>query len=132
MQNPRRRRLMPIARRVLMAVAIKKGFDMFQEVRRPQKPSFLGRVAKLGMWAAGGGGIFYAFVSGKLQPIVDKMMGKSSSSDSDRWSSPSTAPSASSSPRSVTSTSGSSIGSSTTESSSSFESHSQESETPRV
>jgi hypothetical protein len=132
MQNPRRRRLMPIVRRVLMAVAVKKGFDMYQEMRRPQKPSFLGRVAKLGMWAAGGGGIFYAFVSGKLQPMVDKMMGKSSSSDSDRWSSPSSATNSSSSPRSVTSAGGSSMGSSSTDTSSSSETHSQESETPRV
>jgi hypothetical protein len=132
MQNPRRSRLMPIVKRVVMAVAVKKGFDMFQEMRRPQKPSLLGRVAKLGMWAAGGGGIFYAFVSGKLQPVVDKMMGKSSSSDSDRWTSPSTASNPSNSPRPVTSTGGSNMGSSTTETPSSFETHSHESETPRV
>jgi hypothetical protein len=122
MQSPRRRRLSPLVKRVVMAVAVKKGFDMFQEMRRPQKPSLLGRVAKLGLWMAGGGGIFYAFVSGKLQPIVDKLMGGStSSSDSDRWSSPSTAAEPSTSPRSVTTTGGTNLTSSTTDSTSSLE-----------
>jgi hypothetical protein len=91
MQAQRRSRLVPILKRVAMAFAVKKGIDMFQEARHPKKPSTLGRLAKLGVWAAGGGGLFYAFVSGKLQPLVDKVMGASSSSDqSDRWASTST------------------------------------------
>ncbi|HEX3327417.1 MAG TPA: hypothetical protein VHV50_10510 [Actinomycetota bacterium] len=91
MKSEGRSRLVPIVKRVAVAVAIKKGIDKFQEVRRPQKPSFPGRVAKLGLLAVGGGGLFYAFVSGKLQPMVDKVMGASgSSSDGDRWSSPTT------------------------------------------
>jgi hypothetical protein len=91
MQAQRRSRVAPIIKRVAIAVAVKKGIDMFQEARRPKKPSLIGRLAKLGVWAAGGGGLFYAFVSGKLQPLVDKVMGASSSSDqSDRWTSPST------------------------------------------
>ena len=91
MQSERRSRLAPIVKKVVMAVAVKKGIDMFQEARRPQKRSFLGRLAKLGMWTAGGAGLFYAFANGKLQPIVDKVMGASSTSGySDSWSSPST------------------------------------------
>ncbi|MEA2508302.1 MAG: hypothetical protein QOG21_384 [Actinomycetota bacterium] len=91
MQAQRRSRVVPIIKRVAIAFAVKKGIDMFQESRRPKKPSLIGRLAKLGMWAAGGGGLFYAFVSGKLQPLVDKVMDASSSSDeSDRWTSPST------------------------------------------
>jgi hypothetical protein len=40
------------------------------------------------MWSAGGGGIFYAFISGKLRPMVDKLMGRSSSAAGhDNWSS---------------------------------------------
>jgi hypothetical protein len=90
MQSEQRSRIVPILKKVAVAVAIKKGVDAFQESHRPQKRSFLGRVAKLGLLAAGGSGLFYAFVSGKLQPMVDKVMGGSSSSgDSDRWSSPS-------------------------------------------
>jgi hypothetical protein len=109
MQAQRRSRLIPIVKRVAVAFAVKKGIDMFQEARRPKKPSMLGRLAKLGVWAAGGGGLFYAFVSGKLQPLVDKVMGASSSSDQgDRWTSPS------SSTQSSTSTSGPSISSSST------------------
>jgi hypothetical protein len=94
-QSERRSRLAPIVKKVVMAVAVKKGIDMFQEARRPKKRSFLGRLAKLGMWTAGGAGLFYAFANGKLQPIVDKVMGASSSSGySDTWSSPSTTSSA--------------------------------------
>jgi hypothetical protein len=131
MQSPRRRGFSPIVKRVVMAVAVKKGFDMFQEMRRPQKPSLLGRIAKLGMWAAGGGGIFYAFVSGKLQPLVDKVMGaSSSSSDSDRWSSPSSTD-VSTSPRPVSTTGGTDLGSSTS-TSTSFETQSNDSGAPTV
>jgi hypothetical protein len=88
MHSQSRRRFAPIVKRILMAVAIKKGFDMVQEARRPQKTSWLGRAVKLGMWSAGGGGIFYAFISGKLRPMVDKLMGGSSSAAGhDNWSS---------------------------------------------
>lgn len=91
MQRERRSRIAPIIKRVAIGFAIKKGIDMYQESRRPQKRSILGRLAKMGLWAASGGGLFYAFVSGKLQPLVDKVMGASSSSQgSDTWSSPST------------------------------------------
>lgn len=111
MQTQRRSRLIPIVKRVAMAFAVKKGIDMFQEARRPKKPSMIGRLAKLGVWAAGGGGLFYAFVSGKLQPLVDKVMGASSSSDqNDTWTSPSSSTSTSSpsmSSSSPTTTSGS-------------------------
>ncbi|MDP9234584.1 MAG: hypothetical protein M3P01_08545 [Actinomycetota bacterium] len=95
MKSEGRSRLVPIVKRVAVAVAIKKGIDKFQEARRPQKPSFFGRVAKLGLLAAGGGGLFYAFVNGKLQPMVDKVMGASDSSSDERWSSSSPPPSSS-------------------------------------
>jgi hypothetical protein len=93
MQSQRRSRLGPILKRIVMAVAVKKGIDMFQEARRPQKPSFLGRLAKLGMWSAGGGGLVYAFVSGKLQPIMDKVMGGSkSTNETEKWSTSASSP----------------------------------------
>jgi hypothetical protein len=90
MQRERRSRLVPIIKKVAMAVAVKKGIEKFQEARQPQKRSLFGRVAKLGFWAMAGGGLFYAFVNGKLQPIVDKVMGGSTSpGDADTWNSPS-------------------------------------------
>ena len=102
MQVQSRRRLSPIIKRVVMAVAVKKGFDTFREMRQPQKPSMVGRIAKLGMWMAGGGGVLYALVSGKLQPVIDKLMGgrSSSSTSSESWSSstPSSTTNLSSSP----------------------------------
>lgn len=87
MQTERRSRLASIAKKVAVAFAVKKGIDMFQESRRPRKRSLVGRLAKLGLWTAGAGGVFYAFLSGKLQPLVDKVMGASSTSSSDYSSS---------------------------------------------
>lgn len=134
MQSQSRRRFGPIVKRILMAVAIKKGFDMFQETRRPQKTSWLGRAAKLGMWSAGGGGIFYAFISGKLRPMVDKLMGGSSSaSGNENWSSPARSGSSDLSSSPSMSSRGSSAGSSADSStSSSLDSSLQSSEAPRV
>jgi hypothetical protein len=119
MQTQRRSRLVAILKRVAIGFAIKKGIDMYQEARRPKKPSMLGRLAKLGMWAAGGGGLFYAFVSGKLQPLVDKVMGASSSSgQSQSWSSPSTSSASSASSSSASAPSMSSPSPSTSHASS--------------
>ncbi|MEA2506555.1 MAG: hypothetical protein QOH48_1173 [Actinomycetota bacterium] len=132
MQSQSRRRFGPIVKRILMAVAVKKGFDMYQEMRRPQKSSFLGRTAKLSMWAAGGGGIFYAFVSGKLRPMIDKVMGgSSSSSNSDSWSShaPSASSHLSSSP---SATSEIHAGASSTSSTADIDAHLQNSESSRI
>jgi hypothetical protein len=114
-----------------MAIAVKKGFDMFQERRRPQKSSLLGRTAKLGMWAAGGGGIFYAFVSGKLRPMIDKVMGggSSPSSGSDNWSSQA---SSTSSHLSSSSSPASEIHGQGPSSSTDFDAHLQNSESSRI
>jgi hypothetical protein len=77
MQSQRPRRFSPVLKRIVMAVLLKKAFDKVQEMRQPAKPSPMARVAKVGMIGGTGGGLLYMLASGKLKPMIDKVMGKS-------------------------------------------------------
>lgn len=68
----------PTLKKILAAVAAKKGFDKIQELRRPKKPSFFARIAPVALIAGAGGGTYYLAKTGKLQPLVDRVKGKTS------------------------------------------------------
>ncbi|MDP9224026.1 MAG: hypothetical protein M3P18_09240 [Actinomycetota bacterium] len=70
-------RFSPLLKKIALAIVLKKGFDKVQEMRRPAKPSAFGRVAKLGVMSATGGGLFYLFSTGKMKPVIDKVTGQS-------------------------------------------------------
>jgi hypothetical protein len=61
----------PIVKRVLGALAIKEVIDRVQEARRPKK-RLIGRLGSPLMLAALGGGIFYLYKNGKLDPVIEQ------------------------------------------------------------
>ena len=64
----------PILKKAVVAIGAKKTFDVINEKRNP-KPSKKSSLGKLLLIAGGLGGIFYAYNSGKLQPLLDKVRG---------------------------------------------------------
>lgn len=72
----------PLLKKVLAAVAIKEGIEKIQEMRNP-KPSFMARITRPLMMLGAGGGAFWLYKTGKLQPLVNQaksMTGSGSSS----------------------------------------------------
>lgn len=73
----------PVLKKALTAVAAKQVFDKINEKRHPEpKGSRFGRLLLI---AGGAGALVFAYKSGKLQPLVDKIngvRGKSGSSSS--------------------------------------------------
>ena len=64
----------PILKKAVVAIGAKKALDVINEKRNP-KPSKKSGLGKLLLIAGGLGGIFYAYNSGKLQPLLDKVRG---------------------------------------------------------
>ena len=64
----------PILKKAAVAIGAKKVFEVINEKRNP-KPSKKSGLGKLLLIAAGLGGVFYAYNSGKLQPLLDKVRG---------------------------------------------------------
>lgn len=70
----------PIVKRAITAVAVKKAWDRYQESKRPQRPSVWARAGVPSLLVAAGGALVYLGVSGRLQPVVDQVRGKTGSS----------------------------------------------------
>lgn len=66
----------PILKKALMAVAAKKAVEKVVEMRRPEKPSFLARLFKLGLFVGGAAGAAYLVRSGKAQELLGKAKGR--------------------------------------------------------
>ncbi len=62
----------PTLKKVLAAVAIKRGYDLIQENRRPKRRSFLARFAPVGLVVAGSGAAAYLVMTGRLSPLLDR------------------------------------------------------------
>ncbi|MDQ3645483.1 MAG: hypothetical protein M3345_00945 [Actinomycetota bacterium] len=77
----------PLVKKVVGALALKEAWDRVQEARQPQKPSIWARLRKLLLVTGAGGGAYYLYKSGKLDPVVGQVTGrKSSSGSSSTWS----------------------------------------------
>lgn len=70
----------PTLKKILAAVAIKEGIEKVQEMRRPKR-SRMSRISPLLGFAALGGAVFYLARSGKLDPLIAKAKGITSSND---------------------------------------------------
>ena len=70
----------PIIKKSLVAVAAKQVFDKINEKRNPE-PSKGSRFGRFLLIAGGLGAAAYAYKSGKLKPLVDKVRGGSPASD---------------------------------------------------
>jgi hypothetical protein len=62
----------PTVKKAVTALAIKEAYERIQDLRKPKKPSFFARLGKLVLWGGAGGGLYYLFKSGKLQPLIDQ------------------------------------------------------------
>ena len=69
----------PVVKRAITAVAIKKAWDKYQESRRPRRPSLWARAGLPTRALAAGGTLVYLGVSGRLQPVVNQVRGKTGS-----------------------------------------------------
>ena len=65
----------PTLKKALTAIAAKQVLDKINDRRRPRKPSFLARFGKLFLIGGGIGAAYYAYKSGRVQPLVDKIKG---------------------------------------------------------
>lgn len=72
----------PLLKKVLGAVAVKQVIDAINERRAPKKPSLGARLGRLLLIGGGAAAGFYAYKSGALQPLIDKVSGGDSSSSS--------------------------------------------------
>lgn len=64
----------PIVKKALTAVAAKQVIDKINEKRHP-KPTKSSRFGRLLLVVGGAGALVFAFKSGKLQPLIDKLNG---------------------------------------------------------
>ena len=71
----------PIVKKVLAAAAAKEVLERINEARKPKKPSFIARFGRFLLIAGGLGAGYYAYKSGKLQPLVEKIRGQAPSGD---------------------------------------------------
>ncbi|MDQ3962991.1 MAG: hypothetical protein M3277_03640 [Actinomycetota bacterium] len=67
----------PIVKKALAAVAAKELYERIQESRRPQRPSALARLAKVGLIAGLAAGAYYGYRAG----LFDGLLGR----DEDRY-----------------------------------------------
>lgn len=72
----------PLLKKVLAALAIKEGFEKIQEMRQP-KPSLMSRIMRPVLMLGAGGGAYWLYKTGKLQPLVDQAKSMTGSGDSD-------------------------------------------------
>ena len=72
----------PLMKKILGAVAVKQIIDKVNERRAP-KPSFMSRFGRMLLIGGGAAAGLYAYKSGALQPIIDKVSGGSSNAKSD-------------------------------------------------
>lgn len=72
----------PMLKKVLAALAIKEGYEKIQEMRSP-KPSLWSRISRPLMMLGAGGGAYWLYKNGKLQPLVDKAKDMTGSGDSE-------------------------------------------------
>ena len=80
----------PILKKVLAALAIKEGIEKIQEMRNP-KPSFMSRITRPLMMLGAGGGAYWLYKNGKLQPLVEQaksMTGSGGSENTETFSTP--------------------------------------------
>jgi len=61
----------PLVKKAVAAVAITKGIEKIQDMRKPKR-SFVSRVRPLLALAGLGAGVFYLNKTGKLQPLIEK------------------------------------------------------------
>jgi hypothetical protein len=71
----------PMLKRAIAAVAVKKAWDKYQEARHPRRPSPWARLAIPAVVLATGSAVVLLGKSGKLQPVIDQVRGKSSSTE---------------------------------------------------
>jgi type IV secretory pathway TrbF-like protein len=71
----------PMIKRAITAVAAKKAWDRYQESRRPQRPSLWSRAGVPSLVVAAGGALVYLGMSGRLQPVVNQVRGKTGSNE---------------------------------------------------
>jgi hypothetical protein len=82
----------PWIKRIVAALAIREGIERVQEMRQPKR-SFFQRMSRPLLFSALGGGVFYLYKNGKLEPMVDQakqLMGQDSNGQSEAFSSEST------------------------------------------
>lgn len=72
----------PTLKKILGAVAIKQVVDKIQEARAPKKPSLMKLFGRLLLIGGAAGAGFYAYKSGALEPLIDKVKGESKGSTS--------------------------------------------------
>ena len=83
----------PWVKRIAAALAIKEGIERVQEMRQPKRSIWSRMTKPLGLLALGGGG-WYLYKSGKLDPLMGQakeMMGDSSNGSSytsSEWTAP--------------------------------------------
>ena len=86
----------PIVMRALGALAIKEVIDRVQEARKPKR-GFFARLGSPHALAALGGGVFYLYKNGKLDPVIEQGKNLLGQSDDGAYTQPSaSAPSVSS------------------------------------
>ena len=69
----------PTLKKALTAVAAKQVLDKVNERRRPKKPSFVARFGKILLLGGGIAVAYYAYKSGRAEPLIDKIKGNSES-----------------------------------------------------
>ena len=69
----------PTLKKILGAVALKQVVDKIQERRAPKKPSLMKRFGRLLLIGGAAGAGLYAYKSGALEPLIDKIKGEASS-----------------------------------------------------
>ncbi len=60
----------PIVKKAIAAVAAKELYERIQESRRPQRPSALARLAKVGLIAGLAAGAYYGYRSGLFNGLL--------------------------------------------------------------
>lgn len=72
----------PTLKKVLAAVAVKQVVDKVNERRAPKKPSLVARFGRVLLIGGGAAAGFYAYKSGRLDPLIDKVKGAAPSEGS--------------------------------------------------
>ncbi len=68
----------PTLKKALTAVAAKQIIDKINDRRRPRKPSFFARFGRVLLIGGGIAAGYYAYKSGRVQPLLDKVKGTTS------------------------------------------------------
>lgn len=65
----------PTLKKAATAIAAKQVIEKINERRRPRKPSFLARFGKLFLIGGGVAAAYFAYKSGRIEPLLDKAKG---------------------------------------------------------